>query len=231
MSLIVKPGESSPSLSTAQESREALYQSREEVHALVRKFDEENVWDQIQAKDIPGEMIDYVTEQLEQGFHYDQIRRQLGIKRRTDKAWRKIMAALKQGFRIDGSAHLQQIAFEYRSISNKIQKQIHDAFRDGTPVMDKEGFVHHIHGPTKELAGMIDTYNRLNQGFIANAKALGAYVDEAGKGGNSGVTIVVQSAVQLPSVKDVQAHQEKEREKNRILLEQGTHMTKSNLNE
>lgn len=196
------------------------------MHALIRRYDDENTWDQIQARDVPAHVIDFVHEQLENGFEYTQVRRQLGIKRSTDKAWRKIMSALKQGFRIDGQAHLQQIAYEYRAISQKVRRQIDHAFQHGTPVVDKEGGVTMVKGPTRELAGMIDTYNRLNQGFIKNAKDLGAYVEQEGKSGNSGVTIVVQSAVQLPSIKDVKAHQEKEREKNQILLSQGETMTK-----
>lgn len=227
MSLIIAPdSEEKDSCSTGADSRQALYQRREEVHTLIRRFDDEQIWDQIQAKDIPAHVIDFVMSRLEDGADYTQVRRQLGIARSTDKSWRKIMSALKQGFRVDGQAHLQQIAFEYRSMSQKMRKQINEAFEYGVPMMDKEGNVHMVQGPTKELAGMIDAYNRLNQGFIKNAKDLGAYVEQEQGKGSSGVTIVVQSAVQLPSIKDVQAHQEKEREKNKLLLEQGAHMTK-----
>lgn len=227
MSLIVKKSETEcQSQSTQLTAQAALQARREEVRALVRRYDQELVWDEIQARDVPAEMIDYVTEALERGDSYDMVRRQLGIPRRTDKAWKKIMAALKQGFRIDGQALLQQIAYEYRSMSQKIRDQIDDAFENGVEVLDKDGCRHRLMGPQPQLAGMIDTYNRLNQGFIKNAKDLGAYVEQEGKGKDSGVTIVIQSAVQLPTIKDVKAEQERQREKNQALLAQGRTLDK-----
>lgn len=233
MSLIVKQDdEPKKSLGRVQESVQRVAKLREEVSLLVKRYDDEQIWDNLQSRDLPAEMIDFVISELERGKDYTQIRMGLGILRSTDKSWKKIMGALKQGFRIDGPAHLMQIAFEYRNISGKMRAQIMDAFDKGVAIPTKDGF-EIIKGPTKELAMMIDSYNRLNQGFIKNAKDLGAYVEQDGKGGggSGGVTIQVFSNVALPSLKDVEAHHEKQREKNEILLDQGRTLIRAEKNE
>lgn len=233
MSLIVPPDdEKKTSSSTMLTHVQKVGRLREEVSAIVKRYDDEQVWDNIQSRDLPAEMINYVIDKLESGKDYTQIRKDLGILRSTDKSWKKIMGALKQGFRIDGPAHLMQIAFEYRSMSGKMREMIHEAFEKGVAIPTKDGF-EIIKGPTKELAMMIDSYNRLNQGFIKNAKDLGAYVDQDGKGGGGagGVTIQVFSNVALPSLKDVEAHHEKQKEKNEILLDQGRTLLRAEKNE
>lgn len=206
-----------PSVSTQAEAIQNLSDLREVVHQIVKRYDDEAVWDSIQSRDLPAEMLDYVTERLRQGFSYDQIRRSIGIRRTTDKSWKKIMAALKQGFRIDGPAFLVQKAWEVQSMSDKLRDQIMKAFEDGVEVATKEGVVN-LKGPSKELSMAVDAYNRLQQGFVKLGKDLGAFVEQEQKG-NGGVTIVVQQNVPLPSMKDVKAHQDIEVEKNKRLLE------------
>lgn len=221
MSLIVKDNDQPLPPSVAKGPHPEIYERRHQLAQLVKRYDKEAVWDAVQARDLNPELVEYVCDRLNKGSPPDVIRRQLGILRATDKSWRKIMSAIKQGFRIDGTAHLMLISQEYRSMSEKLKDQIMSAFEHGIEVPTKEGTVT-VKGPSKELSMTIDAYNRLNQGFIKNAKDLGAYVEQDQKsGGNSGVTIVVQTNVPLPSAKDVQAHQENEKKKNEIILAQG----------
>lgn len=175
---------------------------------MVKRYDEESVWDHIQAKDVPPEMADYVTDKLKEGYTYEQIRRQLGIRSSTGKAWKKIMSHIRQGFRVDGTAFLVQKANEMQNISRKLVEQINQAFDEGIEVPTKTGTVT-IKGPSKELSMTIDAYNRLQQGFVKLGKDLGAFIDADGsrQGGSGGVTIVVKTNVPMPGVKDIEAHQ------------------------
>lgn len=181
---------------------------REEVHEIVRTYDAAGLWDTVQARDLPPMLMDYVIDRLRDGWDHEQIRRQLGIPRETDKSWKKITAAIQQGNRVNAPVVFAVIQNNYDSLSNKIKEQIELAFEYGTEVPTKDG-VCTIKGPTKELAGMIDAYNRLQQGKVKIGKDLGVYQDkDAGRGGG-GVTIVVKSAVQLPAQAEIDKHNKK----------------------
>lgn len=223
MSQPVKPGDGVPkeSASTQVEHLTDVYRRREIVAKIVRRYDEESIWDNLKSRDVDPQLVDFVLEQISKGRDYTEIRKDLGILRSTDKSWQKIMAAIKQGFRYDGTAFLVQKANEYQRVAGKLLKQIEEALDKGTQVVTKDGDVVRITGPTKELSMAVDTYNRLTQGFIKNGKDLGAFVDheQGGKGG--GVTIQIVSAVNLPSLKEVKAHQEAKAEENKRLLEEG----------
>jgi hypothetical protein len=210
MGLIVKPDDQAPkpSCSTRQKANQEIMLRRETVHAMVKRHDDEALWDAIQARDIPTEISDYVVEQLKNGFDYHQIRRQIGIRSATDKSWKKIMAGIRQGFRVDGTAFLVHKATEMESISKKLKEQIIHAFEHGIEVLDKNGETKMIKGPSKELSMAVDAYNRLQQGFVKLGKDLGAFIDnDGGKGGSGGVTIVVKTSVPMPSQTEIDAHQ------------------------
>lgn len=210
MGKIVEPGsEPTKSVSTGISHTRALAEQREFVHSIIKRYDDEAVWDRIKSKEIPADVIDFVQEQLTNGFDYAQIRRQLGILRSTDKSWTKIMSALKQGYRIDGTAFLIHIGGKYKRLADKMYNTIETALEDGVEMPDGKGGTVVIKGPTKELATFIDAYNRLNQGFIKNGKDLGAFVEQDGKGGQGGVTIVVKTNVPMPTAEDIKRHQDK----------------------
>lgn len=221
MSGLIDPDEKeiAPSVSTGAASRAELYRRRELVAEIVKRFDKESVWDAVQSRDLPPQLIDYVVERLEKGVDHAFIRKELGILRNTDKSWRKIMSALKQGVRIDGTAWLLQQARKYTAISEKLHEQIMKAFEDGVPVYNeaKEEY-ERVFAPTKELSMTIDAYNRLQQGFAKLGKDLGAFVEtESGKPAG-GVTIVVQNNVRLPDQKEIDANREKEMAKAQTLI-------------
>jgi hypothetical protein len=225
VSKIVESGGEPParSVSTSLEARQALYDTREKVHALIRRYDQEAVWDNIQSKDVPAEILDFVSEQLSSGFDFAQVRRQIGIPRSNDKSWKKIMSALRGGFRIDGSALLIQKAYEHETISKKLKAAIDDAFSEGTPMMDSDGNVVKVKGLTKELAAAIDTWGRHQQNLVKMGKDLGAFIDgpdgkQGGSGPAGGVTIQIMSNVQLPSHSQVEVHQAEQRKKNAEIL-------------
>lgn len=214
MGVIVKPGdaaEPAKTVSTQREHLNELMRTREAVAEIVTRMDKENLWDVIQAKDVPPEIVAHVADQLEQGLRPDFIRRNMGIARSTDKSWKKIMAAMRGGLRIDGTAFLQQQAYRFEAISIKMHSQIMDAFKDGVAQLDADGNVVMLKGPSKELAQTIDAYSRLQQGFVKLGKDLGAFVEGAGEGGKGGggVTIVVKNHVPFPAETEIKAHQEK----------------------
>lgn len=204
-------GEQEPpkSVSTRAQQVQGILNRREFVHSIIQKCDEEQIWDNIKARDVDPEVLDYVRQQLIDGWDFTAIRRQLGIRRSTDKSWTKIMSALKQGYRVDGTAYLIHIGGKYKQLADKMYTQITEAIENGIEVMDKTGTIRKLKGPSQELAGYIDAYNRLNQGFIKNGKDLGAFVDNDGKGPAGGVTIIVQSNVPMPSQEQIEAHQKK----------------------
>lgn len=218
MSLLVKDDGKKPpeSVSTARKSRDLALQEAEEIRSLVKQFDEQALWDAVKSKDIPAAMLDFVRDKLEEGWELPQIRRQMGIPRSNDKSWTKILAALKAGFRVDGTAFLVKKAAEFNKLSNKLKDQIEDAFKDGVPMLvkfaDGTSKIERVHGPTKELSMAIDTWNRLQQGFVKMGQDLGAFVVQEGKGGG-GTTIVVQNNIGLPDQKAIDVDRERKLEK------------------
>lgn len=232
MSLIVKPDEKDPpkSVSTARESRDLVLREIEDMKAIVRQFDEQAIWDNIKSKDIPPALLDFVREKIEEGFELAQIRRQLGIPRANDKAWTKILAALKSGFRIDGTGFLIKKAAEFTKVSNLLKDQIETAFKDGVPMLikhqDGTSEIQNVHGPTKELSMAIDAWNRLQQGFVKLGKDMGAFVEGENRGGG-GVTIVVQSNVQIPDQKVIDADRAQKLEKTKQQVEEAQILSES----
>lgn len=206
------------------EKMEAIYARREVVASLIKKMDETAIWDTIQSRDVPAELIDYVCDQLKKGKNFGQIRKKMGILRSNDKSWQKIMAALKRGTRIDGTAFLVQKSYELQAMSDKLKDQIMEAFDKGTPVVTKNSDgssqIEYVHGPSKELSATIDAYNRLQQGYVKLGRDLGAFVDETGGKGGGGVTIVVQNQIPMPDQKVIDARHEDQRKKNEALVEQ-----------
>jgi hypothetical protein len=200
-----------PSASTMRSHLDRVYERREIIKQYIKRADDELLWDNMSAKDVPSDVIEYVQARLEEGCSFQMIRRQIGILRTTDKSWRKIMSALKQGVRIDGTAFLVQKAHEVQAMSDKLKAQIMRAFDEGIEVPTKDG-IRTIKGPSKELSMTIDAWSRLQQGFVKLGKDMGAFQEEGGKGGGAGVTIVVQSNVQLPSRTDVEIHRAKLKE-------------------
>lgn len=206
----------------AKNANQKLGQQREIVHQIVKKYDEESVWDQIKSRDVPSELIDYVQDRIIEGWDFSKIRRQLGIKSASAKSWQKIMSAIRMGYRIDGTALLVQKGWEYQAMSDKLKRLIDDAIENGTAQLTADGDIVKLPGITKEIIGAIDAYNRLTQGFIKNGRDLGAFIDPGTGGGKDGsgggVTIVVQSMVGLPSKAEVKKHHEDRKVENERLM-------------
>lgn len=217
---IIKPGDPPPSCSTQLESRKEMADIAEIARSIVHEFTHTSAWDQMQAKDVPAEILNFVAQRQEEGIDLPEIRRELGIARSTDRSWRKINAAIMQGQRIDRPMLLQHIAYKWAKMSKKVEKLIDDAILNGVQVPTADGVVT-VKGASKELAGIIDTWLRGQATFVKIGKDLGAFVDTEGKGGgNAGVTIVVQNNVRLASREKIEEHRAQEKERNDILIAQ-----------
>lgn len=180
-------------------SARELHANRAETAAVVKHMGDQGIWDQIKAKEVPAQIIDYVHEAIQAGFELHHVRKQLGIPRSTDKAWQKINAALLSGYRIDSGSLLVRVFSKNNRILAKIDEQILEAFNTGVPVKQRDGSYEIVKGPTKELADMIKARTVVEQSMIRIGKDLGAFVDRDSGRGNSGVTIVVKSGVVLPT--------------------------------
>lgn len=227
MSLIVKPGDTPPPATEGKlaEHVKTLAERRSELQGIIKKHDDQALWDAIQAKDVPAEITEYVMERLEKHVDSKQIRKDLGIPRATDKAWRKIMASIRQGFRVDATTYGMQILNRNERLSAKIRELVDKAMNEGIESLDKNGNIKMLQGLQKEILMATDALNRLDQGTVKVMKELGIIQDAGAEKSAGGVTIVVNSNIPLATPEEVRAKQELARQKNEEALEKARAIT------
>lgn len=202
MSLIVTDKPFPPSLSLSNERREEIAKKREktnEARAIATKFVEKlpdkQMWDSIKARNVPPEITNSVMEDLDSGLDAGYVRRKLGIKTSTDPRWKKILASVRQGTRIDSIGMFRRILTRNEIIASKIFENLVGKDGEGKIILSKESAMN------------IDAFNRLQASSVKIGKDLGVYADPNEARGGGGVTINVITHVPMPSEKEIEAHQ------------------------
>jgi hypothetical protein len=209
-----------------------LADAREQAHAIVKRYNNEALWDSIQARDIPPEVLEYVIEAIKNGFELSQVRRQLGIISTVDKAWKKILAGIRQGVRIDSTGMYLRWHWQNENLARKMQDllelELENMQKAARGELEKpDGTKVAYSGFTKELTMAVDALNRLRQGTVKLGKELGVFEQpgQSGGGGSGGVTIIVKSNVPMPSMEQIKEHQAAQQKKNKELLEKAKTIT------
>jgi hypothetical protein len=188
-----------------------------ELRKKVFELEEKGLWETIQAKDVPPEIVDFVRTQVMKRQHADDIRMALQITSPNAAPWRKIMAAFKHGNQVGVGASVAGMIHKHWEIGQKLEAMIADACDNGTPAVDENGrFLIdgkgepvRVTGPNKDLAQFIDVWGRNNERYVALAVKAGLMKDPAQQlaGGKVPTTIQVTTNVVLPTEAEIQAKQ------------------------
>ena len=183
--------------------------TKELALSKIAELDVAGLWDEVLAKDLPGDLVTYVAERLSE-VPLDTIRRELGIRSSTDVRWRKLMTAIKGGIRIDGTGIFLKWLRRTEMLADKVGH-----------LVDRQlaGEV----GLTKMTLMSLDTMSNMQMNTIKMGKELGVFMDATQAAmtqgqGNQQVTIVVQTNVPTPDLKTIVVHQEEQKRKNDKLL-------------
>jgi hypothetical protein len=175
-------------------SRQAL---AVEAKKIIVQYEEEDLWDKIEARNISAVVVEHVANSLERGIDAKRVRASLGIRVDSDKRWKKILAAIRSGIRINSTALLKKWIERNERIGDKLYDVIIERMACLGDKFDAD--------ESSAVSGMIKNLGELQLGIVKLGKDLGAFVDPSAGGG--GVTIVVNSNIKMPSQKDVDAHQ------------------------
>ena len=190
-----------------------MAQVRETLHLLTEK----RAWDHLKARDVPPEIIELVEERIVAGDQPRKICVMLGLNRHGgvhSSAWKKIQANLRGGFRADAEAFVLRQTTQLFGVIQKLKETVDDAFDEGVPIVgfDKFGQAHvtHVKGATKELGSIIESYAKAVAAPVKLWKELGAVGEKSGGvPGQTGTTIIVKTAVNLPSQEDIAKYRER----------------------
>lgn len=188
------------------------------LRALVFQMEADDLWETMQAKDVPPEILDFVREQVNLRRHADDIRLALKISSPNAAPWRKIMSAFQHGNRVGISVSVASMIQKHWEIGEKLETMIVDAAENGTPAVDENGrFLIdskgepvRVTGPNKDLAQFIDVWGRNNERYVSLAIKAGLMKDitQQKSGGHGATTIQVTTHVSLPSVQEIEAKRE-----------------------
>lgn len=223
MGLIVKPGDAPPppSVERGKKQREDIVARRMAVRMLIEENTERKLWDTLQSREIDSRIVEQVADMLASGDDPRHVRHELSI--RDDRAWRKILAAVRGGIRVNGTAMFARWLTQNETIAGKMQDLIERELDIlSQPVAEGDGGAKLYKGFSKELTMAVDAINRLRQGTVKLGKELGVFESsEAAKSGGQGggVTIVVQSNIPFPTSEQIAANQKSLEDRNRELIE------------
>ena len=184
------------------------YDAQDVAKGLVSRLTEDRVWDSVRARDVPAEIINYVSKCLEDGMEAVQIRRTLGIKNSLDKSWSKIMSALRQGTRVDSALMFKRFILRNEAIANKLEKLIHDMLRESSEGEDSSNI---LKSYGKEVSMAVDSMNRLQHSVVKMGKELGVF-GEMGQSGGQSMTIVVNNNIPSPTQEAIKDNTERKKQ-------------------
>lgn len=200
---------------------------RKPARNIVTNLQADKLWDQIHAKDVPQELVAYVRYRLiEDRVDPEQVCRSLGLESTRGVEWKKIMSALNLGYRVNAAALGVRVIEDLQEMAQGLHGLAMDAINNGTPaigndgrlITDDNGNYVKIKGPTKEIASAVDAVGKAYERVAKIGKDLGLFRDpNNSKGGSQGVTIVVQSSVQLATAEQIRAKHEAVKETKQAL--------------
>lgn len=180
---------------------------------MVLTLEADRLWDQMSAKDVPQEIVGYVSEMIRDKKTPEEIRSALGIASANDAAWKKIVSAFSAGHRINAPVLVSQMLERHLWMSKQLEDQIIEALENGVEVVvgnPKDGYERiKKKGPDVSLTATVTAWSKLQESFIKMATQAGLMRDPlAAKSGPQGTTIVVQSNIRMPTADEIRAHQE-----------------------
>jgi hypothetical protein len=178
---------------------------RAEVHAILRRYEGDALWDTIKARDVDPQIIEHIQFELEHGKDLAQIRRELKLGSATSKAWQKISAALKAGYRVDSTGLFVRMLGRQEKLASKLYKMLDIYLDEDTEKLKKEDDegVRLLDSYSKAITPMIDAMNRLHQSTVKIGKDLGVFTDGADGKGGSAPQIIIQNNVPMPSPQQI----------------------------
>lgn len=189
-------------MTTLLDHAKELAERKAVVAQYISKNNEEGLWDSFHAKDVQPEILEEVQYLITLGHTPAEVRRALNLGSSTGQAWRKISAALKMGYRVDTGAWFARIMGRNEKIGDKLYKILDKVLDEDVEKLmepDEKG-VPLLALYSKHATQMIDAMNRLQQGTVTIGKGIGIFQDsQQAAAGSSGVTIVVQNNVPLPT--------------------------------
>jgi len=189
-----------PKVSNCKEYNEA----REQCMGIIQRHEDGDLWDKIQLNQVPDEVLQFVTSQLEKGFTPTQIRRALGFKNRLNKGWVLIMRALRGSARADGILLLRRWMTRNEMLANRLEKYMGKAMLD-----DKGKLKNNLGEIGKEVAAVVREINNLQLGITRAGKELGVFEEAQQAQGTGGTTIVVNNNIPVPTEKEINQHNAK----------------------
>lgn len=188
---------------------ETFVVSQGKAREIVQRYNAERLWDNLKARDVPAEVLEFAKDQLEAGFGIQAVRRQLGIKSALDKSWVKIASALRGGTRVDASAFFLRMQTRCETVAQKLYEFVDQALTDP----EKMAVI------GKEVTMACDAMNRMQQGMVKVGRELGVFETQGEGGKSGGTTIIVQSNVNLPSQSQIDSRRKDIEAKGREITE------------
>ena len=187
-----------------------------ELKVMAQKLVQENElarsWDSMLSKDVPQEIVQFVLDAFQSGGTPYSVRMDLGIAKPTASSWKKIMAAVRAGTRVDSVGYFRLWLRRNENLAQKLYEKLEETI-DGAVGVGEE-FETVQEGRSKKVVAtgnigkdfgmLVDALNRLQQGTVKMGKDLGVFADPAQQQqGGGGVTIVVNTNVPTPTAEQL----------------------------
>lgn len=190
----------------AAELKALIESNRARALERIQELDEKNAWVDLSSKEVPLPILDYVKKSLETDS-IDDVRRDLGMTHPGDLRWKKIASAMRTGHKIDAVPFFEQIFQRNQQMIALMHSRLMDQLEGKVP-FNSQGM------------DALNVMNNMQKNTVSIGKELGIFTDPADhRGGNGGVTIVVQTMVPSPSKERIIEAQKAEIEKSKDLLE------------
>jgi hypothetical protein len=221
MSLLVKGETDIPKSLACENPAERARELKLLAQSLVKVNDQEQRWEGMLTKEVPQEIIQHVLEELAAGKTPYEVRMDLGISKPTAASWKKIMAAVRAGTRIDSVGYFRTWLRRNETLAQKLYEKLEKTIDEADGVGEEFETVYEGKKKSiiatgkigKDFGMLVDALNRLQQGTVKMGRELGIFSDpnQAQGGGGGGVTIVVNTNVPTPTPEQVEEMRAKRR--------------------
>lgn len=213
-------------------AKSVIRNKRDSLKGMISKEDLEASWDKMRAEDVPAELVEYVRMEIALGKNPSDIRNDLGIRSALQPAWKKTMAALKLGRRIDGIALFEKWNSQNDKLADKLFRTLDflqnadielieiylktpkDAVDENDVNIRAKLLAGGLRQFSKEFIGLMDNLSKGRERMVKIGKEMGIFMDAHaaafGGGQGQGVTIHVHSTVPTPDQETIDAHHKKQ---------------------
>ncbi len=192
---------------TTKEKYEDIAVMRALAKKIMIRYPEDDFWEKVKSSKVPPEITQFVIDELEKGRRIRSVMLSLGIQTATEIKWRKILASVRQGTRIDSTA----LFTTWVARNEKLATKLFDALdRLADRDMDKGIYGDKDDQTMKNITMMVETMSRLQLATVKMGKELGVFVDPTQQAQGGQIVINVHTNVPMPTEKEIQNHQEKQ---------------------